>query len=327
MNWSRRDQLRAIISRILRSWTRRLPLLWTRSSRIPTSRKRSVWRNRKRKKRIGFYEEDRSPSSSTTTFELLVLMIQFLITLIYSQSLFVTKMFRNSIQDGMRFYYQRRRSHRIMFWKVCTNWEDVSLHNSRLYWNCIARHWDSSEDIDAQLSKVENNGEEEKRSETSITKLWRQAWENWIRSRGKESDGTKWALKEEKVSVTSGKKKTSVRRETDAVSATRPKIVRKIQNTLPPHLLSQPYHEVEVCRAREVSEAKVTMVPFFDNRADVIWKVLARHRFVNIDILPSVKSTKQKRVAKPGIRRVCSRTTRLMNNQPKSQRKATIPTK
>ena len=41
------------------------------------------------------------------------------------------------------------------------------------------------------------------------------------------------ALKEEKVSVTSGKKKVSVRKETDEVSATKPKIVRKKQNTLP----------------------------------------------------------------------------------------------
>ena len=69
------------------------------------------------------------------------------------------------------------------------------------------------------------------------------------------------ALKEEKASVTSGKKKASVRKETDAVSATEPKIVRKNQNTLAPRLLSQPYHEVEVCQGREVSEAKVTMGP------------------------------------------------------------------
>ena len=39
------------------------------------------------------------------------------------------------------------------------------------------------------------------------------------------------------------------------------------QNTLPPRLLSQPYHKVEVCRGRE---AKVTMGPFFHNRADII---------------------------------------------------------
>ena len=79
-------------------------------------------------------------------------------------------------------------------------------------------------------------------------------------------------MKEEKVSVTSGKKKASVCKETVAVSATIPKIVRKNQNTLPPHLPSQPFHEVEVCRRREVSEAKVTMGPFFDIRVDIILK-------------------------------------------------------
>ena len=66
------------------------------------------------------------------------------------------------------------------------------------------------------------------------------------------------------------KEKASVRKETVAVSATKPKIVSKNQNTLPPHLPSQPSHEVEVCRRREVSEAQVTTVPFSDNRADFI---------------------------------------------------------
>ena len=70
--------------------------------------------------------------------------------------------------------------------------------------------------------------------------------------------------------VTSGNKKASVRKETVAVSATKPKIVRKNKNTLPPHFPSQPLHEVDVCRGREVPEAKVTMGPFSDNRADII---------------------------------------------------------
>ena len=61
------------------------------------------------------------------------------------------------------------------------------------------------------------------------------------------------ALKEEKVFVTSGKKKASVRMETVAVSGTKPKIVYKNQNTLPPRLLSKPYHEIEVCRGRQKS--------------------------------------------------------------------------
>ena len=111
-----------------------------------------------------------------------------------------------------------------------------------------------------------------------------------------------------------------------AVSGKRAMIVPKNQTTMPPHLPSHPSHEVEVCRRKEVSKAKVTIVPFSDNRADIMWKVLARERLVNIGLLPSVNSTKQKRAAKPRIS-VCFRIMRLMNSQTKSQRKATIPTK
>ena len=61
-----------------------------------------------------------------------------------------------------------------------------------------------------------------------------------------------------------------VRKETSAVSSMRVTIVHKNQNTLPPHILGQPCHEVEVCRRKEVSEAKVPWCPFFDNRADTV---------------------------------------------------------
>ena len=47
----------------------------------------------------------------------------------------------------------------------------MSLRNSKTVLELIVRHGDSSEDIDAQLSKIEDNGEKEKRSETSIAKL------------------------------------------------------------------------------------------------------------------------------------------------------------
>ena len=202
-----------------------------------------------------------------------------------------------------------------------------SLHKLRIATqNCIGivRHGDSSEDIDALSSVIEDTGEEEKRSETSIAKLpgaGELKQEQWSRV---ERDYL--ALKEEKVPDNNGKKKASVRRGISAVSGMRPEIARKNQNTLPPRLLSQPYHEVEVCRRKEVSKAKVTMVPSSDNRADIIWMVLARDRLVNIGILPSVNFTKQKRVAKPVIS-VCSRIARLMKNQTKSQRNAIIPTK
>ena len=75
-------------------------------------------------------------------------------------------------------------------------------------------------------------------------------------------------VEEEQVSITSVKKKASFRKETNAVSGMRVTIVRKNQNPMPPHLPSPRCHEVEVCRRREASETKVTMDPFFDNRAD-----------------------------------------------------------
>ena len=86
---------------------------------------------------------------------------------------------------------------------------------------------------------------------------------------------------------------------------------------------SQPYHEVEVCRGREVSEAKVTNCPLFDNRADIICRVLARERFVNIGIRTCANFSKQKRVVSQETR-VCFFITRLMNNQIKGRRKATF---
>ena len=87
---------------------------------------------------------------------------------------------------------------------------------------------------------------------------------------GSRVAGDEVALREEKEFAIRGKQNDSVREETNAVSATIPKIVRKNQNTLPLHLPSQLFHEVEVCQRREASEAKVTMGPFFDIRADII---------------------------------------------------------
>ena len=129
------------------------------------------------------------------------------------------------------------------------------------------------------------------------------------------------ALEEEKVPVTSGKKKASVRKETNAVSGMKVTIVPKNQDTLPPRLPSYQWREVEVCRRKEISKAKLTVVPFSDNRADIIWRVFAGDRLVDVGIHPSVNFTKQKWSANPEIS-VCSRIIRLMSNQTKSQRKA-----
>ena len=185
-------------------------------------------------------------------------------------------------------------------------WVCATQNRIRIVW-----HGDASEEIDAWLSEVENDGEKKYGSETPFTKLsltpgmGELNLEPWSRV---ERDFQ--ALKEEKVSVTSGKER--------QVFARRP----LHQNTLPPRLLSQPYHEVEVCRGREVSEAKVTMGPFFDNRVDIIWRVPARERLVNIGIRPSANFYKTKRVVSQETR-VCFRITRLINNHIKGRRKAT----
>ena len=197
--------------------------------------------------------------------------------------------------------------------------KSVQIENTwvRATQNCIGivRHGDSSENIDAQLSKIEemvkrsmdqklrlrNTDARHGRIETGVVIKNRNGMS------GVGGKGTCYQRKE---------KKASVWMETNAVSGMRVTIAHKNQTTMPPHLPSHPCHEVDVCRGEEVSEAKVTMVPFFDNRADTVWKVLARDRPVNIGILPSVSLTKQKRAAKPGIS-VCSRITKLMNNQTK----------
>ena len=64
------------------------------------------------------------------------------------------------------------------------------------------------------------------------------------------------------------------------------------------------------------------MGPFFDNRAELIWKVPAHERLVNIGIRRSANSFKMKLVAKLETS-VCFRITRLMINQIKSQKRGT----
>ena len=114
-------------------------------------------------------------------------MIPFLITLIFSQSLFATTTFRISIRDGMKFYFPWPRSHLMMSWKGSTSEEHASLNNSKPYWSCMT--WKFIRKTDVSLWKVENDGEEKHGSETSITKFCRQKWEDWDRCSGYESQG------------------------------------------------------------------------------------------------------------------------------------------
>ena len=189
-----------------------------------------------------------------------------------------------------------------------TRWDEVLLSMSKKYigWNLgksvqlentwvratqnrigIVRHGDSSEVIGSQLSKVVNHGEKENSQKLRLRNFWRWAWENWNRSGDKESKGTvrRWRRKR---SVTSGKKKASVQKETDAVSVMNPKIARKNQNTAPPRLLNQPYHEVKRVSKKRSIQGKSNHGSILRQPCRFFWRVLARDRLVNIVILPSV---------------------------------------
>ena len=245
---------------------RELLLTWTRSSKILTSRRRSVSRNRKSRKRTGFYEEDRSPSWSTTPFEWLAFMMQFSITLICFPSLFVTTMLRDSIQDGTKFYFLCQRFHPTMSWKVCTNEEFVSPCNSKPYWNCA--RWRFSRRCRHPFVR-------------NWKRWWKAVWENRNWSSGQESKGLLLRWKSKRYML-------PVERRRPMFEGIPVMIVHQNRHRKPLHLLSYQWHEVEARRGKKVSRTTAILVSFFDNRIDTIWKVLARDRLVTIGSLPNV---------------------------------------
>ena len=94
---------------------------WTESSIIPNSRERSVWRNQKPKRRTISFVDDRSLTWSTSTYGSLEPMILSRIMPTCLQLFFDMMIFRNSIRNGTKFYYQWRKSHLMISWKDCPN--------------------------------------------------------------------------------------------------------------------------------------------------------------------------------------------------------------
>ena len=84
---------------------RRLLQHWTESSIIPASRERSVWRNKRPKKRTVSSEEDRSLTWSTSSSGSLELMILSKIMPTYLQLFFEMMIFRNSIRNVTEFLW------------------------------------------------------------------------------------------------------------------------------------------------------------------------------------------------------------------------------
>ena len=119
----------------------------------------------------------------------------------------------------------------------------------------------------------------------------------------------KWRWRRKRYPLPVEKKKVSVRKETDAVSATRPKIVSKN----PDHTAATP--------SESTASRGVESKPWVHSSTTVqiIWEVPVHERLVNIGIGPSANLTKQKRSAKPGIS-VCSlhhKVDEQPNNKPK----------
>ena len=91
---------RSVMDQILRYSTRKLLRHWTESSRIPASRKRSVWRTWKLKKKTTSFEEDRSLTWCTSTSVSLGPTILSRTITTYLQLFFEMTIFRDSIRNG-----------------------------------------------------------------------------------------------------------------------------------------------------------------------------------------------------------------------------------
>ena len=146
----------------LRCSTRKLLQHWTKSSRKPASRKRSVWRKWKLAKKSVSFEEDRSLPWSTNTSGSLGPMILSRIMQTYLQLFFEMTIFRSSIRkekfiinDENPIWWHLGRIEQIKNTRV---WEAQDRVG-------IVQYGDSSEESKTWLSQIENNGKKKYRTE------------------------------------------------------------------------------------------------------------------------------------------------------------------
>ena len=247
-----------------------LLLVWTRSSRILTSRRRSVWRNRKSRKMIGFFEEDRSLTWCTSTFESLALITQHWILRIYSLSLFATTRFRTSIQYLTKFvvYDQdpigwcsrslyKLRMRKFDQLKTVLKLYDMEIHQKISLPNCqklktmVKRSMDQKLRLrvsDARNERIETWAVVARRRRLSGIEREQGVFDQW-KAKGQCSRGDKCSFQHD--------------------SDERAKSTQK----KPLHILSHQHKEVEVRRERGASEAGVCLGSPTDSRAKTSWKV------------------------------------------------------
>ena len=181
-------------------------------------------------------------------------------------------------------------------------------------WTCMT--WKFIRKYRCPIIKIGDNCEEKHRSETTTTKLFRWARENWNKRSGQESKGNEWRWRRKRYLFTTGMKKGQCSKG-DQCSFRHESNDRSQKPQSKAATPSQP----SMSWGRSVSKKwsiqgkgnHGTVQMLFERylHAIALW-ILASSR---VPIL-----TKQKQVAKPGTS-VGSRIKRLTNNQAKSQRK------
>ena len=135
---------------------------WTKFSRIPSSRQRTFWMNKRLRKQTNSFVEERSLTWSTTTSGSLTSMNPYSIIPTYFRLLFGMTTFRNSIRDGMKFYCQ---------WSKFVQIKNTSVWEAQDHIG-IVQLWDSSEEGETWLPQVENDCKKRRNWATfEVTKL------------------------------------------------------------------------------------------------------------------------------------------------------------
>ena len=201
--------------------------------------------------------------------------------------LFVTIMFRNSIQDGTKFTVYVEDS---IGWGSgeCKNSEYVSLINSKLYWNCTA--WKFIRRYRCPIIRgawIRNSDEK------NLTPEMRENWNRRVVTSRRGLGGVERGQGE----CYQWKQKDRVREETNIVSGMRVTIVQN-RHQKPRHTLSHNLqkNKAEVCREKELPDSVASLRSSMDRRGSMdrrvnkSWKVLAPHSLVSVGILPNVNS-------------------------------------
>ena len=167
----------------LRYSTRWLLQHWTESSIIPASRKMSVWRNRKLKKKTASSEENRSLTWSRSTSGSLEPMILSRIMPTYVQLFFEMTIFQEfgpkwdeflMIYDANPIWWNLGK---LVQFENTTVWETQDRIG-------IVQHGDSSEESQTWLSQIEDNGKNKYRAEFANEEFWGQKRKLWDKRRG-----------------------------------------------------------------------------------------------------------------------------------------------